>query len=690
MDYVANAAAVLQENEHTNSSFFNTFHLFYSEEKKKVLDIGALKGAINRIILDTGCIRTVTGKTWMNNLIASMDPDTRKLIKIDRSSHGFKFGVGDAQRSLGKYIIPTKLGSSNFLLTTDVIETDIPCLLSKAAMVKSNMVIDMANNTIDMFNNKVDMVKVPSGHSAIVIKPYNMEKRDEFFSFVAVPENEKYDLKRIRHIHEQLGHPSQTTMEVMFKTTNIIDENIKSLITQIYKSCAICLIHRKTKARPKVSAPIAQNLNDTVCMDLKIWPKRGVIILYIIDVFSRFTSAFIVPDKRPESIIKPLLESWILTRFGAPRVILVDNGGEFVNRRMTDVCQNFNVKIFTTARYSPYQNGICERNHSTVDEIIDRMMTSSRYTSVRDALGAAIFAKNIRITSLGFSPYQIVFGSNPRIPGAIENEPPAEHGTTITSLVQRRLQAIFDARKAMAEVENKHRLKMADKSSHTGKFEFYNMGDEVYYKLAHNSKWSGPGKVIAQDNKLIFIRHGRNMVVASPSRTQRVSQQFKQIAGNQRNHERIGMNSKNETNNNASVSESEDDENQLINKETNNQAGNDEKQLLDESVEEPSMELEENMASSNTEETRDNKMSTSDTCDSSRATSTSDTCNSSRATSNSDTCNSSRAYPKVGNFVYMRLKGDEHHEWERVKIWQRVTKGAQSPNGPYFNWEKED
>ena len=38
----------------------------------------------------------------------------------------------------------------------------------------------------------------------------------------------------------------------------------------------------------------------------------------------------------------------------------------------------------------------------------------------------------------------------------------------------------------------------------------------------------------------------------------------------------------------------------------------------------------------------------------------------------------------------MRLKGDEHHEWERVKIWQRVTKGAQSPNGLYFNWEKGD
>ena len=77
---------------------------------------------------------------------------------------------------------------------------------------------------------------------------------------------------------------------------------------------------------------------------------------------------------------------------------------------MNDLCQNFNIRIFTTAGYSPYQNGLCERNHGTVDEIIDKMMTSGRYSNVRAALGAAIFAKNVRTTSLGFSPYHVVFG----------------------------------------------------------------------------------------------------------------------------------------------------------------------------------------------------------------------------------------------------------------------------------------
>ena len=115
-------------------------------------------------------------------------------------------------------------------------------------------------------------------------------------------------------------------------------------------------------------------------------------------------------------------------------------------------------------------------------------------------LGAAIFAKNIRITSLGFSPFQVVFGTNPRIPGAIENEPPAQNGKTLTTLVQNRLQSIFDARRALAEVDNKHRLKAADQSKRATNIQFYSPGSEVYYRMGNGSSWAGPGKGLAQDN----------------------------------------------------------------------------------------------------------------------------------------------------------------------------------------------
>ena len=257
-------------------------------------------------------------------------------------------------------------------------------------------------------------------------------------------------------------------------------------------------------------------------MDLKIWPKHNTIILYIIDVFTRFTQAFIIPDKSADAVIKPLLDSWILNLFGAPKNIIFDNGLEFMNSKMRDLCKNFNIRMFTTATYSPYQNGLCERNHQIVDEIVKKMMTGGQYSRVKDALQPAVFAKNILINSTGYSPYQLVYGKNPRVPGAIDNNPPAQEGMTSSALIQNRIMSIFNARRALAKVDSKARLKLAEKSSRAPKLEKYNQGDLVYYKFGLNPDWQGPGRVVVQDNKLIFVRHGRNIIVSSLSRISKV------------------------------------------------------------------------------------------------------------------------------------------------------------------------
>ena len=44
--------------------------------------------------------------------------------------------------------------------------------------------------------------------------------------------------------------------------------------------------------------------------------------------------------------------------------ILTDNGGEFSNAEMTEVSNRLNIKLFTTGAESPWQNGLCEKNHA--------------------------------------------------------------------------------------------------------------------------------------------------------------------------------------------------------------------------------------------------------------------------------------------------------------------------------------
>ena len=85
------------------------------------------------------------------------------------------------------------------------------------------------------------------------------------------------------------------------------------------------------------------------------------IILYIIDAYSRFTMAVTVPDKQADSIIQPIMDKWILNMFGPPAQILFDNGKEFSNIKMREMCEHFNIKMLTTGAYSLSKMGHARR-----------------------------------------------------------------------------------------------------------------------------------------------------------------------------------------------------------------------------------------------------------------------------------------------------------------------------------------
>ena len=65
--------------------------------------------------------------------------------------------------------IPTCIAGKNTDLTTDVIETGIPMLLSEEAMKKSNTCIDFANGKIHIFDVEIPVNFNSSGHYCIPI-----------------------------------------------------------------------------------------------------------------------------------------------------------------------------------------------------------------------------------------------------------------------------------------------------------------------------------------------------------------------------------------------------------------------------------------------------------------------------------------------------------------------------------------
>ena len=120
---------------------------------------------LNCAVLDSGCSHTVCGQNWLKCFEDSLDEGVS--IKKRSSCATFKFGNGRPVQSLKKVALPVTIENDKISLETDVVDTDIPLLLSKATMKKPSTVTDFNKDTTMMFGKQQPLVKTTSGHYAI-------------------------------------------------------------------------------------------------------------------------------------------------------------------------------------------------------------------------------------------------------------------------------------------------------------------------------------------------------------------------------------------------------------------------------------------------------------------------------------------------------------------------------------------
>lgn len=252
-------------------------------------------------------------------------------------------------------------------------------------------------------------------------------------------------------------------------------------------------------------------------MDWKEW-KSGVYFLHLIDLDTRFSLAAVIYDTKPETIVHKVMTVWLGSGLGAPRKLLTDNGGEFANKEFRDMAENLNVEVCNTPGMSPWSNSLCERNHAIVDDCVMKMLADNPGLDLDIALCWAFHAKNSLQILHGWSPYQLVFGSNPNLPSVLIDLPPAFiEGTTISEVFGKHLNALHLGRRAFIKAEASDRIRRALKSQiRTSSNTVYENGDlhVVYYQ--REKKWKGPGKVLGQDGKVVFVRHGCVYVKVHP------------------------------------------------------------------------------------------------------------------------------------------------------------------------------
>ena len=217
------------------------------------------------------------------------------------------------------------------------------------------------------------------------------------------------------------------------------------------------------------------------------------------------------------NVLNALMQKWIGV-FGIMGSIMTDNGGEFSSDEIREVMSVLNVRVITTAAESPFQNGLCERVHAITDMMLLKFEEENGITDSQTLFCWANMARNSLQMWNGYSSHQLVFGQNPNLPGIMTDRLPALEGTTTSEVFAKHLNALHEARKAYIQTEANERIRRALRTKIRAAEQIYEHGDLVYYKRDGKDRWLGPAKVVFQDGKVVFVRHGGIFVRVSPNR----------------------------------------------------------------------------------------------------------------------------------------------------------------------------
>ena len=184
--------------------------------------------------------------------------------------------------------------------------------------------------------------------------------------------------KIAKKLHCQFGCFSTEKLKKLLKSTNITwDQELNREIDTVKRICDICVQYKKPKLRPAIGFSLSKDFNDAVVVDLKEIDKTY--ILYLIDHAKGYSAAAVAKSKKKEDIAEAVIKYWIA--IGAPRVILSDNGVEFNNELLREVCEQFNITMKSTAAETPRRsNGITEQQNAVLVKMIKKLKMDNNNT----------------------------------------------------------------------------------------------------------------------------------------------------------------------------------------------------------------------------------------------------------------------------------------------------------------------
>ena len=337
----------------------------------------------------------------------------------------------------------------------------------------------------------------------------------------------------------RLAHETLLTEHLGIKKTldRIVSEffwpGVCGDVARFCKSCDICQRTiqkgRVTKVplgkMPLIDTPFKRVAVDIVGPIVPRSDKKSRYILTMIDYATRYPEAVALPSIETERVAEALIA--MFSRVGIPSEMLIEHESRVTIEVMNEVSRLLSLQQLTTIPYRPYSKGPVERFHAMLKRVL-LTMCAERPNDWDKYLPALLFAvREIPQESLGFSPFELLYGRNVRGPMQILRELWSVEETDEHARLT--YQYVIDLRERLEKTcklaqDNVRKLDIKqnafyDKRARSRKFD---VGDKVLLLLPSESnkvllQWNGPYEVLEVVNAMNYKINVKGVVNTYPA-----------------------------------------------------------------------------------------------------------------------------------------------------------------------------
>lgn len=260
----------------------------------------------------------------------------------------------------------------------------------------------------------------------------------------------------LRSLHDDMGHlGTDRTLDLV--RSRFFWPRMSQAVEKKIRTCERC-VRRKTapeRAAPLVSIKTSMPL-ELVCIDfLSLEPDRSNTknILVITDHFTKYAVAIPTRNQTAQTVAKSLWDNYFV-HYGFPEKLHSDQGADFESKMIKELCKIAGIRKVRTTPYHPRGNPV-ERFNRTLLQMLGTLENEKK-SQWKEFVKPLVHAYNCtRNDTTGYTPYELMFGRQPRLPvdlafGLPVDAPTKSHSQYVQDL-KARLRESYDIATKNAE-----------------------------------------------------------------------------------------------------------------------------------------------------------------------------------------------------------------------------------------------